>query len=128
MSWHVLLHVSYVIVSPLPGAQFAGSEEAGASEDAGAEFLATVGDCCDGSGGIRANAWSRAAANSVQSRLDIGSDGGSGRRSKFRNSLPCWMRKSRCGPVARPVMPTRPIRWPCWTRSPECTNTRDKCM
>src|SRR5580692_10431058 len=29
MSWHVLLRVRYVIVSPLPGAQFAGSEEAG---------------------------------------------------------------------------------------------------
>jgi len=40
------------------------------------------------------------AANSFQSRFDTGSDGGSGRRSKFRNSLPCWMRKSRCGPVA----------------------------
>ncbi len=29
---------------------------------------------------------------------------------------------------ARPVMPTRPIRWPCSTRSPECTSTRDRCI
>ncbi len=60
--------------------------------------------------GSRPTERSRTAANSVQSRLATGSEDGSGKRSKLRNWPRRSMRKSRCGPVARPVMPTRPMR------------------
>ena len=39
------------------------------------------------------------------------------------SATPQW----RCGPVARPVMPTAPMRSPCSTTSPTFTSMRDRC-
>src|SRR5580704_6308234 len=59
----------------------------GASWDVGltGEFLARAALGCRNLVGIKARARSRETANSFQSRLATGSDGGNGRRSKFRN-------------------------------------------
>jgi hypothetical protein len=60
---------------------------AGEGETGAAEFLATTVFDCDPTGGICAMATSRIPTKSFQSRFETGSDGGSGRRSKFKKSF-----------------------------------------
>src|SRR5260370_22990084 len=71
--------------------------------------------------------FSRTAANSGRFFFETGSDGGRPSFSKFLYWPFCRMRKSRCGPVERPVLPTRPMVLPISTCSPLRTNMRDKC-
>jgi hypothetical protein len=35
--------------------------------------------------------------------------------------------KCRCGPQLQPVLPEKPMSWPCFTRSPTATVTALKC-
>jgi hypothetical protein len=98
----------------------------GADEPAGAAGDPTpawVTSCPSKSG----NHCCRTNANSGHSFWLMGSDGGKPNFSKFLYCPRCKMRKSRCGPVESPVLPTKPIVLPISTRSPWCTNMRDKC-
>src|SRR5580698_5794244 len=69
----------------------------------------------------------RTSTNSGQYFLATGSVGGKPSFSKFLYCPRCKIRKSRCGPVESPVLPTSPIVFPISTRSPWRTNMRDKC-
>lgn len=59
---------------------------AGEAGPAGMVFFASVVPCDPINAGIAAIAKSRLATKSAQSRFETGSDGGSGSRSKFKNS------------------------------------------
>jgi hypothetical protein len=48
------------------------------------------------------------------------------KRNGFRHAPFCRIRKSRCGPVDRPVLPTRPITCPFFTDSPALTDNDSK--
>src|SRR6185295_5734879 len=41
------------------------------------------------------------------------------------HSPSAWAPQWRCGPVTRPVFPTRPMTWPCFTTSPSFTRNLD---
>ena len=91
----------------------------GAQKRGAREYLLSLEELGDAVGGEADEALdARLLAESIERYLRTLSPRGLMALAGLTNLPFCRRRKSRCGPEERPVLPTKPMTWPCRTRWP----------